>query len=130
MAHFSELDDNNIVLRTVVISNQDIKDPNGDESEQIGIGVCRSIFGATGRWIQTSYNGSFRRQYAQPGFTYNETFDAFIEPAPFPSWTLDEEGYWQPPVPKPTDGGDYSWDEENQTWNPVYELWPDLPANQ
>ena len=117
MAHFAELDENNIVLRVVVISNDDLVGENSQESEALGIQVCRKIFGAGTNWAQTSYNGNFRKKYAGIGDKYEPAADVFYWPeAPFPSWTLDSNFDWQPPTPMPTDGKRYSWDEESLSW--------------
>jgi hypothetical protein len=114
MAHFAELDANNVVLRVIVIDNKDTADANGVEKEHIGAAFCERLFG--GNWKQTSYNGNIRKHYAGAGFTYNSVRDAFIPPQPYPSWTLDDDANWQPPVAMPTDGGRYSWNEANQAW--------------
>jgi len=78
MAHFAELDENNIVTNVIVVHNNELLDENGIESEQKGIDFCVSHFG--GRWIQTSYNATFRGTYAAIGHTYDETSDLFIGP--------------------------------------------------
>lgn len=123
MAHFAELDENNIVLRVVVVSNDDILDENGEEQEFLGIQVCKNIFGLDTIWIQTSYNGNFRKKYAGIGDKYETDADLFYWPiAPYPSWTLDENYDWQPPVTRPTDGKIYKWNEENLTWAEVPEV--------
>ena len=114
MAHFCELDANNIVLRVIVVDNKDTSDANGVEKEHIGAAFCERLFGGT--WKQTSYNGNFRKNYAGIGYTYDSVFDAFVPPQPYPSWTLDANAQWQAPVAMPTDGM-YSWNEANQTWD-------------
>lgn len=78
MAHFAELDDNNIVTRVLVIHNNELLDVNGEESEQKGIDFCVGLFG--GRWAQTSYNANFRDVYAGIGFLYDPIEDKFIAP--------------------------------------------------
>ena len=78
MAHFAQLDDNNFVLQVVVISNNDILDNNGNESEEIGIQLCQSFFGKDTIWKQTSYNNTFRKIYAGIGFFYDENLDKFV----------------------------------------------------
>lgn len=116
MAHFAELDHNNVVLRVIVVDNRDTSTPNGTEKESIGIAHCEKIFG--GRWVQTSYNSSFRKRYAGQGMIYREDIDAFISPSPFPSWTYDvEKDTWVAPVPKPE--GNYEWNETNGSWDPI-----------
>jgi hypothetical protein len=122
MAHFAQLDENNIVTRVIVVSNNDCLGPNGQESEAVGVAFCQKLLGADTRWKQTSYNNNFRRQYAGQGFMYYEPLDVFVEPKPYPSWTLDQTtATWLPPVPKPTvpDIYDLIWDEENQEWDAV-----------
>lgn len=114
MAHFAELDKNNVVLRVVFVSNEDCLD-NGVESEEVGSLLCSSLLG--GRWIQTSYNGTFRKNYAGIGFIYDTARDAFISPQPFQSWLLSEDTcQWSPPVERPLDGL-WIWDEELLNWS-------------
>lgn len=114
MAHYAELDSNNVVLRVVVVSNKDTADANGNEVESIGVAFCQKLFG--GNWKQTSYNGNFRKNYAGIGYTYDANLDAFVAPQPFPSWVLDADAQWQAPVPYPTDGKMYAWDEDTLSW--------------
>jgi len=71
---------------------------------------------------RTSYNAAtngFRKNYAGIGYIYDETLDVFTAPKPYPSWSLDENAKWQPPIPYPTDGEIYSWDEETQSWKQI-----------
>ena len=82
MAHFTELDQNNIVLRVIVVSNDMLLDENENESEAVGIAFCQLLFGANTIWKQTSYNASFRKNYAGIGYTYDVERDAFIAPMP------------------------------------------------
>jgi hypothetical protein len=115
MAHFAELDESNIVTQVVVVHNNELLD-NGVEREAKGIAFLQSLYGHD-HWKQTSYNGNQRKNYAGVGFTYDADRDAFIAPQPFPSWTLDESTCtWVPPVPYPTDGGLYRWDEDAGEW--------------
>lgn len=114
MAHFAELDENNIVLRVTVVSNADLLDENGNEVEALGVAVCEQQLG--GRWVQTSYNGNFRKKYAAAGDRYDEAADVFVRRQPFPSWILNDEYEWQPPTPKPTDDATYTWDEDTLSW--------------
>lgn len=120
MAHFARLDENNIVTMVTVVSNDDMIDQNGNEVEVLGVAVCESVVGA-GPWVQTSYNNNFRKQYARIGFTYNADADVFIAPQPeaFPSWVLNADYDWEPPVAKPSEGGPHEWNEETQTWDQV-----------
>lgn len=114
MAHFAKLDEQNTVLGVFVISNDDLLDENGIEQEALGIAVCEQIFG-DGVFIQTSYNNTFRKHFACVNGSYDPQLDVFIAPQPYPSWTLDENKDWQPPVPKP-DGQYYEWDETTVSW--------------
>jgi hypothetical protein len=106
MAHWAELDDNNIVLQVTVGDNDD---PNGDQGYQW------LLDNLGGRWVKTSYNNNIRKQYAGIGYSYDEINDVFISPSPFPSWILDEELNWKAPVPIPEEGF-WSWDEESLSW--------------
>lgn len=118
MAHFAQLDQNNIVMQVIVVGNKDCLDENGNESEAVGIAFCQNLLG--GNWKQTSYNATFRKNYAGIGYKYDEVLDAFVPPKPFPSWILNEEtAQWYSPVPYPTDGKFYYWDEDNQKWELV-----------
>jgi hypothetical protein len=117
MAHFCELDSNNVVLRVIVVANSDTADANGTEVESIGVAFCQKLLG--GNWKQTSYHGNIRKNYAGVGYTYRADIDAFVAPQPYPSWTLDANAQWQAPVPMPTDGKMYSWDEAAQAWTEV-----------
>jgi hypothetical protein len=117
MAHFAELDSNNVVLRVVVVDNKDTADAQGVEKEHIGAAYLERLLGGT--WKQTSYNGNFRKNYAGIGYTYNADLDAFVAPKPYPSWTLDADAKWQAPVPMPQDDKMYSWDEAAQAWTEV-----------
>lgn len=124
MAHFALLDENNIVTFVTVGRDED----NGKEAE---------LSARTGQtYKQTSYNTrggvyyipgtstpdpdqskAYRKNYAGLGFTYDATLDAFIPEKPFPSWLLNTTScLWEAPVPYPTDGKAYVWDEEQQSW--------------
>ena len=118
MAHFAELDINNKVLRVLTACNQDIANNGGEQSEQAALHFqSLNKFSETGvKWVQTSYNNNFRKQYAGIGDTFDSIKNKFIRPQPFASWTLDSNYDWQPPTPKPD--GDYYWDEDTQTWLP------------
>lgn len=117
MAHFVELDETNIVIRGIVVHDNELLDENNKESEEKGIQFCKSLFGEDTRWIQTSYNSNFRKNFAGPGFTYDAVRDAFIPEKVFRSWILDEETcIWKAPIPRPDDGKEYDWDEENTQW--------------
>lgn len=115
MAHFARLNENKIVTMVAVVSNGDMTDENGNEVEALGVAVCESVIGP-GRWIQTSYNGNFRKQYAGIGFTYNEEADVFISVSPYPSWIINSDYDWEAPIPYPPDGKVYVWNEESISW--------------
>jgi len=78
MAHFAELDSNNVVLRVIVVDNKDTADAHGVEKEYIGAAFCERVLGGT--WKQTSYNGNFRGKYAGIGDTYDEVNNVFVSP--------------------------------------------------
>ena len=105
MAHFAELDSNNIVLRVIVVA---------DEHEADGENWCNNFAGGT--WKQTSYNNKIRKQFAGIGMTYDSTKDKFISQQPFPSWALDSDDDWQAPTPYPDGDKVYEWDEESLAW--------------
>ena len=99
MAHFAKLEDN-IVTDVVVVDNNDILDADGNESEALGITFLKDMFGQDTVWKQTSYNNNIRQRYASIGGTYNASIDAFIDPKPYSSWTMNSEnGEWEPPTP-------------------------------
>jgi hypothetical protein len=121
MAHFAQLDENNVVTQVIVVSNNELLDASGQEREEMGIGFCQRLFG--GNWKQTSYNHNFRKRYAGIGYSYNAELDAFVPPKPYPSWVLNnEDANWDPPVPRPEDYGVgegkkmYMWDEDTTSW--------------
>jgi len=119
MAHFAQLDENNVVTNVIVVHNNELLDENGVESEAKGIVFCQSLFG--GNWKQTSYNGNIRKNYAGIGYTYREDIDAFVPPQPYSSWMLNGKAQWEAPVAMPTDDKRYSWDETQQNWIEVTE---------
>jgi hypothetical protein len=108
MAHFAEIDENNIVVRVLVVAN---------DLEHKGAEFLANDLGLGGTWIQTSFNGTIRKNFAGVGFTYDPVNDWFHSPSPYPSWTLDSNAQWVAPVEKPTDGKLYAWDEEEGQWN-------------
>ena len=114
MAHFAELNESNIVTNVIVVHNNELLNENGNESEQKGIDFCVAHFGGT--WIQTSYNGNIRKNYAGIGYLYDPIRDAFIPPKPFESWILNEDTcQWKAPTLMPTEGFWY-WDEPTLSW--------------
>ena len=121
MAHFAQLDENNVVTQVIVVGNDDIKDVNGNEVESIGVAFCQKLLGADTNWKQTSYNSNMRVRYAGIGYSYNAELDAFVAPQPYASWTLDSgTADWVSPLgaaPALTDdevaaGSYYRWDED------------------
>jgi hypothetical protein len=121
MAHFTQLDANNVVTQVIVVANSDTADANGVEKEYIGAAFCEKLFGGT--WKQTSYNGSIRKNYAGVGYSYDSERDAFIPPKPYNSWVLNEDTcLWEAPVAMPADAGTgeppkrYTWDEATTSW--------------
>jgi len=124
MAHFAEIDKDGLVLRVVVACNQDIANNGGEKSEEAGEFFKRIVkLSDNGvKWIQTSFNNNFRKQYAAKGFTYNKEADVFVSKKPYNSWSLDSNYDWQPPVIKPTFGPEniefhtIEWNEQNLRW--------------
>ena len=121
MAHFAEIDSNNVVLRVIVVDNKDTSTPDGTEVESIGVAFCQRLFG--GNWLKTSYNGNVRKNYAGMGYTYNAGLNAFVPPKPFNSWVLNNDtAMWDAPTPMPSDAGTgeppkrYTWDEATTSW--------------
>ena len=128
MAHFAQLDDNNVVTQVIVVGNSDTADVNGVESENIGVAFCQSLLGADTNWKQTSYNANMRGNYAGIGMKYMTgvatlgvgSTDVFIAEQPHASWTISTtEARWVSPLgdaPTLTDdqvaaGSYYTWDE-------------------
>lgn len=109
MAHFAEINSENVVLRVLVVPN---------EHEANGAAWCASLFG--GNWVQTSYNANGnaakRYNFAGIGYKYDAQLDAFIPPKPYASWTLDSSTCrWKAPIPMPP-GGPWVWDEDAEDW--------------
>ena len=127
MAHFAQLDDNNVVTQVIVVSNDDTSDSNGTETESIGVAFCQKLVGSDTNWKQTSYNNRMRGNYAGIGMTYMTNVatlgvgstDIFINQQPYPSWSIGVgTAQWYAPIPQPelTDEqkesrSSYSWDE-------------------
>ena len=125
MAHFAELDSNNIVLRVIVVSNDDVDANGGDYSTEAETFVETLLPHSENgvAWKQTSYNGTARKQYAGESYVYDAAKDKFLLPQPQPSWTLNDNDDWDAPVTYPTittmadyDAFIISWDEDNLTW--------------
>ena len=113
MAHFAKLDSNNTVVEVNVVNNA-VLDPNSEEAS--GVEFLTSWSNGYTNWVQTSYNGTIRKQYAGKGYKYDADADVFIAPQPYGSWVLDSNHDWQPPTPMPTDGKPYVWFEPNKQW--------------
>jgi hypothetical protein len=119
MAHFAQLDENNNVIKVIVVANEELLE-NGVESETKGIAFCKTLFGENTNWVQTSYNATFRKNYAGIGYAYDPIADYFFAPQPFASWSLNENAKWQPPIARPTnvpEGTLYRWNENAQEWD-------------
>jgi hypothetical protein len=108
MAHFARIDENNIVQEVLVVDNS---------LEHRGEDFLANELGLGGRWIQTSYNSNFKKQYAGVGFYYDETKDIFVSLQPYPSWVLDENSDWKAPIEQ-TDPLTY-WDEVTLSWKQI-----------
>ena len=132
MAHFAQIDSNNIVTQVIVVADADTADAQGNHMESIGLAFCQRLIG--GNWKQTSYNTQggvhanggtpLRGNYAGIGYTYDPTNDVFYAPQPYPSWTISAPTWtWTSPVPYPTDVGTeespkrYTWNEETKAWD-------------
>jgi hypothetical protein len=135
MAHFAKLDENNVVLSVHVVDNTIITDENGDEQESLGIAYLQNLHGDDTNWVQTSYNKNIRGSYAGKGSTYNSETEKFIIPAEFPSWVLDENDEWQPPVDYPADFNatpalkGYVWNEDTKSWDTTWEATEAYPTD-
>lgn len=125
MAHFAKVISNRVVQ--VIVADPDV--------------IASGVLGDPERYIQTSYNTiegvhidpetgkpsadqskALRANFAAVGYMYDEDADVFHEPQPYPSWTLNTNGYfYEAPIAYPTDGGDYEWNETNQTWDAINE---------
>lgn len=112
MANFAKIGKGNIVEKIVVVSN-DVA-----TTEQAGIDFLNQTFKTNDIWLQTSYNGNMRKNFAGIGFKYDQARDAFIAPQPYSSWILNEDTCrWEAPVAYPNDAQTYNWNEQNQTWD-------------
>lgn len=121
MAHFAQIDANNMVLQVVVLDNDKVNDLPFPDSEALGITALKEIFGSETNWVQTSYNHNFRKEYASIDGYYLSEPDIFVGPQPYPSWTLNLASGWEAPVPMPEVPNLHMavWDEENQEWDIV-----------
>jgi hypothetical protein len=131
MAHFAQIDENNVVVQVLVV---------GDDQEHRGQDFLANDLNLGGTWVKTSYNTHggvhsnggtpLRKNYAGIGYTYDAGRDAFIPPKPFDSWVLDEDTcLWNAPTPMPTEGGPYMWVEDDLNWQ-VITIDQELPAEE
>jgi len=126
MAHFAEINENNEILRVLVVGNDDIQDENGIEQENLGIEFLKNLFGDNTTWLQTSYNINFRGNYAEVGGSYDPINDRFIPAKPYPSWVWDENILdWIAPVDKP-EGVDERWGWSETKYNEDGDGWQEL----
>ena len=117
MAHFANINEEGIVTQVIVVNNSVLLDENNIESEEKGVQFCKQIFGENSIWKQTSYNSSFRGNFAGIGYTYDDEKNVFIPPKPYDSWALNETNFqWESPTPYPNDGNFYFWDENIFSW--------------
>lgn len=117
MAYFAQINFENLVTQVIVVNDEVIGNKIFPESEEIGINFCKSLFGQNTNWKQTSFEKSFRKNYAGIGYTYNSDLNAFVPPKPFNSWVLDPVNcVWEPPISRPEDGKTYDWNEESLSW--------------
>ena len=138
MAHFAQLDSDNVVTQVIVVSNDDTSDSNGVEVESIGVAFCQKLLGASTNWKQTSYNSNMRGNYAGIGYTFMSgvatlgvgSTDVFVPQKPYASWTLSTTAaVWEPPstpgaAPALTEeertaGKYYVWNESNYQADPA-----------
>lgn len=119
MAHFAEINSDGLVQRVIVVDNNDCKDAEGNESEAVGAAFCSNLLG--GIWKQTSYNGSFRKNYAGIGYKYDSALDGFIPPQPFNKWVLNEDTcQWEAPVEIPVEEGKFfTWNDNKGEWEEI-----------
>ena len=122
MAYFAKLGTGNIIENVISINNSVITDSNGIEQEQLGVDFINKLYNTRDVWKQTSYNRTFRKNYAGIGYSYDQARDAFIPPKPFNSWILNENTcQWQSPIPMPTETLNnnecYSWNEYTRNWD-------------
>ena len=120
MAHFAELDSDNVVQQVIVVSDKNTSDSDGNESEAVGVAYCKSLYGSDTIWKQCSYTMKSRGIYPSAGSLYNSEMDVFHMPSPYPSWVLQSDARWQAPIAVPSDltheqtmlGYSYTWNEK------------------
>jgi hypothetical protein len=119
MAHAAEIDNEGVVLRVLVIPDSEEARVQDYLANDLGLG---------GTWIQTSYNGTIRKNYAGIGSKYDSRLDAFITDSPFPSWVLNEDTcQWEAPTPEPVvEGKLFTWNEETTSWVEIPTNWKEM----
>lgn len=119
MEHFAQLDENNVVLQVIIVSEDDIKDSSGNVNEEVGIFFCRQLVNdPNSKWKRTSFNHEFRGRFGNVGFTYDESLDVFIAPKPYPSWSFNSQTTdWTSPLGDPPEVPLESRGEYNYVWN-------------
>ena len=116
MANFAQIGLNNKVISVTSVDDSVITDSNGVEREDLGVDFLSNLTGWA-IWKRTFEDGSQRARYAGKGFIYNEEHDVFMFPKPHASWVIDTSDYsWKAPVPYPTDGEYYIWNETTGAW--------------
>ena len=121
MARFAKIKADNTVETVVTVADPVITDSEGVQQEQLGVDFLNKLYKTSDTWKQTFKDGT-RKNFAAVGDIYDSAKDAFYEPQPFPSWTLNADTCkWEPPVAYPADGGIdnkyYEWNEETQSWD-------------
>ena len=119
MAYFAQLNSDNLVQQVISVNNSVVNEPDYafPQTEPFGQVFINQTLKIPGTWKQTSFNKSFRKNYAGIGYAYDSARDAFIPPKPFPSWSLNGETcLWEAPFAAPQDGKTYTWDEGEKTW--------------
>lgn len=117
MAYFAQLDSDDLVTQVIVVKDDIIGDKEFPDSQTLGEDFCKSLYGNHTKWVQTSPDKVFRKNFAGVGFKYDQALDAFIPPKPYQSWVLDPVAFtWESPVPYPDGDSSYVWDESSISW--------------
>jgi len=121
VAHYAIIDADTMTVTQVFVGKDEIDTSHDWEQYYAPTGfICRRTSYNTHGGVHLGGGVAFRKNYAGIGYTFDAARDAFIPPQPFPSWTLnDDTCLWEPPVPYPDDGQDYTWNEATQSWLPV-----------
>jgi hypothetical protein len=103
-----------------MVSDEHLINENGVEEEDFGIAYLNKVHGFGFTWVQSSVDGSFRKNRAGKGYTYDKANDAFISGKPYESWELNDSTFqWEAPISYPDDDNTYTWNEDTQTWDDV-----------